>query len=318
MSTQPQVPFTAIFGGSFLAIIALAIGLVMSIISGSELITSLRCGEQPAATTVAELANRGPKSGWLTLRDYEIQWDGYIYWADEQGQWTTCDVPLRAAGSQAPPRVLLRVGQVRSDAELRQVLAREELTGVVTGRGLHGEYGAPLAANNPGIDPAACWIVMLDKRPVNPLLLGGLFAAGLALFTSANFLLVYVRQPSSPAQASLRVMSPLIMVVDGLHMLSDRLPRGSRWVCGLVLLPAMIGLSSWSGLRLWQILQGTAGESPFGAELLPIVGLNFGISFALIAVSFLLVDWKGPGNCDPLTSGANSLAHASAGPLPRL
>src|SRR5688572_5940255 len=100
MSTSSQVPFTSILSSSFLAIILWLIGFVMAGIGGHELLTALRCGDEPAPITVAELAHRGPTQGdYVTLTDFDINWDGYVYWQDEHGNWTTCDVPLWAAGS---------------------------------------------------------------------------------------------------------------------------------------------------------------------------------------------------------------------------
>jgi hypothetical protein len=300
MSTSSQVPFTSILSSSFLAIILWLIGFVMAGIGGHELLTALRCGDEPAPITVAELAHRGPTQGdYVTLTDFDINWDGYVYWQDEHGNWTTCDVPLWAAGSEAPPRVLVRAAGARSEADLHTMLNSAELSGIVTGRGLHGEYAAALAAFNPGIDPAACWIVHLNKQPASAAMLGGIVLAGFALFTLANFLLVYVRQPTSPTQVTLRMMSPLIMVVDGLHALSDRLPAGSRRTCGLVLSPVCLAAVAWSGYRLWQLANVSSGDAGFGGDILPIFALLFGGCFALIGLSFLLVQPPGRAQAAP-------------------
>ena len=301
MSTPSPSSFTGIFNSSFVAIVLWLVGFVMAAIGGHELLTALRCKDVPAPTTVAELANRGPiKGDYVTLTDFDIDWDGYVYWQDENGRWTMCHVPLWAAGSAAPPRVLVSVGGAQSEADLHAMLGSTELPGVVTGRGLSGEYAAALAAFNPRIDPAACWIVTLNKQPASSLLLGGIVLAGCGLFTLANFLLVYVRQPPSPSQATLRMMSPLIMVVDGLHALSDRLPAGSRRTCGLVLTPLCLVAVAWGGYQFWQLAGISSGEAGFGGELWAILALLFGGSFAAIGASFLLVQPLHPQSVGPL------------------
>src|SRR5262245_44286293 len=165
MSTQPQISPLAVFNGSFVGLIALIVGFATSLIGGHELLTSLRCGKAPARATVAELGRHGPVAGdYVQLSDFEIEWQGYLYWTDENGRWTSCDVPLRVVGSAAPPRVLARVYGVNGDADLRRVLAGSELTGIVTGRGLYGQSAAALASYNPGIEPAACWIVSVNRK----------------------------------------------------------------------------------------------------------------------------------------------------------
>jgi hypothetical protein len=305
MSTQPQIPLSSIFSSSLLAIIAWVFGLVMSIVGGHEMLTALRCGDTPVPMTAAQLGAQGPStSDFVTLSDYELHWDGYVYWQDEQGRWTSCDVPLKAAGSSAPPRVLIRVCNAQSEADLRAALEGKELTGIVTGRGLFGEYGAALASYNPGIDPAACWIVTLGKQPLDPTLLSGIFAGGVALFALGIFLFVYVKPRKGPEQAALRMMSPLILVVDGLHALADWLPLPSRRVCGLVLFPPFAALAAWGSYRLWTAVQpGTSTvAAALGVEFPAILAVDFGVSFALVALSFVLVER--PDNSARETTGA--------------
>ena len=290
MSTPAPVPPLRVFSGSLLGLIAWIVGFAMSGIGGHELLTSLRCGSQPTPLTVAELANRGPTGGdYVTLRDFEFQWNGYVYCQDEHGQWTSCDVPLRVTGSEAPPRVLVRTYGVRNEQELRNQLASRELTGVVTSRGLFGEFGAALAAYNPGIDPAACWIVNVSERPHDAKLLGAIFAGGVGLFTLGIFLFAYVRPSKSPHDAVLRMMSPLIVVVEGLHALANLLPAGSGRICGAIVFASTAALATWGGFRLWQLSRASAGDSGMGVEILSILALDFGVSLALVALSYMFL-----------------------------
>jgi hypothetical protein len=291
MSEKPQIPARAVFNGSFFGIIAWIVGVAMTGIGGHELLTSLRCGDAPTAMTVAELAHQGPKmSDFVTLTDFEPNWDGYVTCQDEDGRWTTADVPLRPAGSAAPPRVLIRVRLASSEEELRNRLAGQELSGVITGRGLFGEFGGALAAGNPGIDPAACWIVTLGKSPLDVTMLSAVFVGGISLFTLSMFLFVYARPKQGPEQAVLRAMSPLLLLVEGLHALADFLPSGSRRACGMVLFPPTAALAAWGGYQLWDIAQIGVTEAGVGIEILAIIAVDFGVSLALVALSFLLVE----------------------------
>jgi len=293
MSTAPPASSLRIFNGSFLGLIAWLVGFVMTGIGGHELLTALRCGKTPAPVTVAELAHRGPTTNdYVALREFEIQWSGYVYCQNERGEWASCDVPLRVAGSEAPPRVLVRAYNVRNEDELRKRLAGEALTGIVTARGLYGAFGAALSAYNPGIDPAACWIVTHNRQPADARLLGLVFGGGVALFSLGIFLFVYARPRNSPHQAVLRMMSPLLILVEGLHALADFLPPGSRRICGALLLPPTAALATWGGYRLWQVAQIGAAEAGMGAEILAILALDFGVSLALVAISFLLIEPK--------------------------
>ena len=311
MSTQSQAPFTAFFGTSFLAIIALIVGLMMSVIGGHELLTALRCGDAPIPMSVAQLATQGPTtSDFVSLSDFEIQWDGYVYWMDEQGRWTSCDVPLRAAGSSAPPRVLIRVCHAQNESDVRHALAGSELTGIVTGRGLFAEYGATLAQYNPGIDPAACWIVTLGKEPFDARALAGIVFGGMTLLTLGVFLFVYVKPANTPAQATLRMMSPLIVLVEGLHALADKLPL-SRRTCGLFLFPPTAALATWGGFQLWEAVQTGSATSAFGVEVPGILALDFGVAFALVALSFLLVEPKEQETAELVSPGPGFGAQGS-------
>ncbi|HZN34635.1 MAG TPA: hypothetical protein VFB80_12495 [Pirellulaceae bacterium] len=294
MSTQPQISPLAVFNGSFLGLIALIIGFATSFIAGHELLTSLRCGASPSPASVAELAQHGPTAGdYVRLNDFEVEWQGYIYWPGEDGRWTFCDVPLRVAGSAAPPRVLARVYGAANDAELRRLMAGSELTGIVSGHGIRGEGAAALASYNPGMDPGACWIVSINRHPADSRLLGGIFAAGVGIFTLSMFLFVYCRPRATPEQAVLKMMSPLLIMVEGLHALSDWLPAGSRRICGAVLFAPGAALAAWGGYGLWQAARASAAEVGAGPEILAILALDFGVALALVALSFVFVEPKG-------------------------
>jgi hypothetical protein len=291
----------SIFNTSFAGLIFLLIGVAMSIIAGHELLVSLRCGEQPTAITCAELTQRGrPASDFVTLTEFVPNWDGSIWCQDDRGQWATADVPLAVAGSAAPPAVVVRIHQPQSDEHLRGRLQVAGLTGVITGRGMYGDYGARLADFNPGIDPAACWIISLDRRPASPALVGAIAAAGVGLFTLSMLLFVFVRPPASPEQATIRMMSPLVLLIEGLHALADRLPLPSHCVRGAVLLPAGMALATYGGWRLIEIVQSTDPSASPDLGILPILLLDCGVALSSIALAFLLVDKDGAGQSETL------------------
>src|SRR5262245_14069646 len=124
MANSPSDSPPRIFSAQFVGLLVWIIGLAMSVMGGHEFLTSARCGSTPAPLTVAELAHAGPAGNdYVRLSDFEIAWNGYVCFRDEHGRWTSCDVPLRVAGSGAPPRVLLRVYQPQNDEHLRELLS---------------------------------------------------------------------------------------------------------------------------------------------------------------------------------------------------
>jgi hypothetical protein len=287
--SEKSLSLARLFNGPFLGLIIWIIGFAMSGMGGHEFLTSLRCAKQPAQVSVAELAHVGPAGNdYVSLTDFEVAWNGYLCFRDEQGRWQSCDVPLRVAGSAAPPRVLLRVYQPQNEEHLRQLLSGPQLTGIVTGRGLGGDCAATLAAYNPGIDPGACWIVGFNHKPTDPRLMGGVFILGLGLFTLSFLLFAHCRQRSSPEQSVQRAMSPLLMLVEGVHFLADRLPAGSGRICGAIALVPSAAIAIWGGWKFWLASQVSAGEAHMGAEILGIVAVDFGFSLAVVALSFML------------------------------
>src|SRR5205085_11046788 len=99
-------------------------------------------------------------------------WCGYVKYRDENGQWRYAEVPLAPAGSDGgpagPPAVVASVGGVQNEAELRQALAGDRLTGLVTSRGRLGESAALLRQLNPGLDPERCWRFSPGQTPLRP------------------------------------------------------------------------------------------------------------------------------------------------------
>jgi hypothetical protein len=280
---------------TFAGLFVWLIGFLMAGLSGMELLTALRCSAEPTPISCAALGAKGPPgSHYITLTGFTPKYDGYIYWPDEQsGKWCSVQIPLLDGISPQPPAVAT-VFHVSDEVALREVLSQGELTGTLTQLGMRGEGAAAIAAYNPGVDPSACWLLQVGGKPQDRTLMAGLFVGGIALHTVAIFLFARPRpadcQPSAMAFAA---MSPLLIVVSALHDLARRLPL-SRRMWGALLLPPAMALAAFGGLQFWHAAQASA-DVAMESELIGIGGLVFGVSFALLALSFLVLKPKEDG-----------------------
>jgi len=275
----------------FAALIVWLLGMFASAFGGHELLTSYRCGTSPSKIACADFAHRGPPGNdFITLTNFTPRLDGYIYYQDEHGHWIDANVPLVADGD-ALPSVIVHVQQPQNDQHLRDALSKQEITGVVTSRGLFREPSAALVNYNPGMDPGSCWVLTLDAHPYDKRTLCLVFFAGLALFAASIWMFVEKHKPSPHGQpsASMVHMSPLLVLVDGLHALANWLPLPSRRVRGAVLLPFAAALAAYGGY-LFVKLAAPQTVTQVGAEVLCIGSLDMGVALMIVALSFLLID----------------------------
>src|SRR5262245_11163379 len=272
------------------ALIVWLLGMFASAFGGHELLTSYRCGASPSRIQCAELARRGPPGNdFITLTNFTPKLDGYVYYQDEHGHWCNANVPLVADG-EATPQVIVHVQQPQNDQHLRDALTKAEITGVITSRGLFREPSNALVGYNPGMDPGLCWVLTLDAHPYDKRTLSLVFFAGLALFTASIWMFVEKHKPAPNGQMSGGIhMSPLLVLVDGLHALARWLPLPGRRACGAVLLPFAAALAAYGGY-LFVKLSAPQTVTQVGTEILCIGSLDMGVSLTVVALSFLLID----------------------------
>jgi hypothetical protein len=93
--------------------------------------------------------------------------------------------------------------------------------------------------------------------------------------------------PGEPGDAVLARMSPLLMLVNGLHALGRwlRLPRRP---CGAVLLPLAVALTAYGGY-LFAALTAPQAVAQFGPEILAIGAIQLGTSLLVVAGCLLLL-----------------------------
>jgi hypothetical protein len=242
-----------------------------------------------AAGNVRIGVRRPRAADFVTLTNFTAKLDGYIYYQDEHGHWTNASVPLVADGDQMPG-VIVRVQQPQNDQHLRDALSKREITGVVTSRGMFHGPSEALVSYNPGMDPGSCWVLTLDAHPYDKRTLCLVFFAGLALFTASIWMFVEKHKPAPHGQSSGGIhMSPLLVLIDGLHALANWLPLPNRRVCGAVLLPFAAALAAYGGY-LFVTLAAPQTVTQVGTEVLCIGSLDMGVSLTVVALSFLLLD----------------------------
>jgi len=197
------------------------------------------------------------------------------------------------------------------DAEAR--VSAGELTVLVVGRGVFCQQDAAMFTTlNPGMNPAACWIVSLDKVPGNPAILGGVLAAGVGLFSLSIVLFVLRRPVRAGQQAVLFAMSPLVTFVDAMHSLAAWLPLPSRFIRGAILLPTGTALATYAGYRYWLCATAPGAAVGMDAAFLPIALLDLGAALGAVGFVFLLFD-QPPGKTAaspqemPATTGVGSV-----------
>ncbi len=275
---------------TFIALFIWLAGFLMSILGGHELATTLQCGSEPATMACAELAQHGPTgSHYLRLTDFEPDLQGSLEWSDQGGRIERVEVPLLVKDSEQPARVIVRDYQPGSWADVEARLSAGELTALVVGHGvLNKQDAAMFASHNPGMNPAACWIISIDKVPGNPAILCGVVAAGVGLF-SLSIVLFVLRRPVR-GRDMLIAMSPLVTLVDAMHSLADWLPLPSRFIRAVFLLPAGIALASYGGYRYW--LDATSPHAAVGmdAAFLPIILLDLGAAMVAVGFAYLWFD----------------------------
>lgn len=271
----------------FAAVILWLFGFIFSGVGADQLLTSLRCGDSPRKIDCAQLAESGPPgSDFITLTNFKPNLDGYIYWQDERGNWTSADVPLFDTGGDTP-RVIVRFQQPHNADNLRNAVSQPEITGLVKGRGLFPEPAAMMTHYNPGMDPGSCWIVALGERPYDKRLVTLAFVGGLALLTASIWILVEKYRPGKPGASVLPHMSPLLMLFGGLHALARYIPL-SRRACGVVLLPIAAAFVVYGGYRFVE-LAAPRTVLQMSAELYCIGAIQIGVSMLVLSGSFLLV-----------------------------
>jgi len=249
------------------------LGLVFSYFGAHELLTSFRCGDSPRRIACAQLARSGPpETAFVTLTNFTPKLDGCIHWHDQRDHWTMADVPLLADGD-ATPHVIVQVKQAHSAENLRNALSQSELTGVITGRGLCQNPSAMLASNNPGMDPASCWVVEFGARPLDKRLMS-LVSLGGMTFLAAGIWMLFEK-----------LSSPL-MFVSGLLALGRRFPI-SRRSRGAILLPVALAVSLYGGYHFVKLASPQAAAQ-MGDEFFAIGALQMGTSLVVVAGSMLL------------------------------
>jgi len=279
-------------GWAMAALVLWLLGFIASALSADQLLTSLRCGKAPRTIDCAELVRGGPpQTVFVTLTSFKPNWDGSVFQPDEQGRWISAEVPLVADG-ETTPHVIARVALAHvagplNDQNLKIALSKPELTGLISGRGL-GDSSAVLASQNPGMDPASCWVVDLGAHPLDKNLMRLAFVAGLAVFAASIWMFVEKYRPGKPGEQVLEFMSPLVMFFKGLHALGRRLPY-SRVTCGAILLPLAVAAIIY-GSYLFVRLAAPQTVTQFGTEVLCIVVLQVGVALLVVAGSFLLTE----------------------------
>lgn len=271
----------------FAGLILWLLGFLFSFFGAHELLTSLRCGATPRKIDCAQLARGGPPgTAFVTLTNYSPNLNGYIYCQDQQGHWTSADVPLLADGEDTP-RVIVHIQQPHSADNLQNALASPELTGTITGRGVFAESSAILVNYNPGMQPETCWILQLNGHPFDKTTMSLVFFGGVALLTLSMWMFVEKTGPGEPGDVVLARMSPLLMLVNGLHALGRWLSLPRR-PCGAVLLPFAVAVTAY-GAYLFAALTAPHAVAQFGPEILAIGAIQMGVSLLVVAGCLLML-----------------------------
>jgi hypothetical protein len=283
--TLPRPQWSLVFAFAFFLM-----GWALTAVPLIELCTFGHAAETPHELTCHQLGLSGPGDNLhVTLTRFTPCWCGYTTLSDENGHWQSAQVPLAPVGPDGrpagPPGVVVYVGGVHNEAELRQALAGDRLTGVVTSRGRFGESTSLLRQLNPGMDPERCFSLSLSTLPLGPALWYGLAALGLVLFTAAVFLFTFVK-PAEQLMYPMN-MSPLVLLVRGLHQLADHLPLPDRRVCGLFVFVAAAPLLGWAVPPLASG-EALAFETSEGWLFGLGAALDFGVAFAALGLYLLL------------------------------
>src|SRR5262249_19669775 len=140
---------------------------------------------------------------------------------------------------------------------------------------------------NPGMQPETCWIVQLNGHPFDKSTMSLVFFGGMALLSVSMWMFVEKTGPGEPGDVVLARMSPLLMLVNGLHALGRWLGLPRR-PCGAVLLPLAIALTAYGGYQ-FAALTAPQTIAQFGPELLAIGAVQLGMSLLVVASCLLLL-----------------------------
>ena len=262
-------------------------GIMMGVMGGATLLQSLRSGNSPAEVTCARLGSMGPPgTHYVTLSEFTARWDGALSWTNEEGRCAYVLVPL-GDRQQTPANVIAKVYWPESEQFVRQMLSQPKMTGMIEHRGLDGDSCANLSRANPGLDPEKCWVVHAEAKPYDARWMGLVFLAGIALHAASLFLFARPRPEGQPSMA-LPMMSPILMLVDGLHALANALPL-SRRMWGVMILPPAFALFAYGGYQFVQLALGNVIATEAG-DLLASFLVVAGSSFSILALAFLVTE----------------------------